>query len=98
MENFYDICNQYQIRYDCAYDRQFDNSKIDRVTNNKIRYTHFSDGCSKCLTLFLRKPVWRNVNWKLNFWMDRTINEQVRIWNVIGTKEKLRYLKYIVKH
>lgn len=61
-EKFYDVWNRYQIRYDCIFDRRFDNSKIDRVTNNKIYYTQFSVGCKRCLEQFLEFPVWRSVN------------------------------------
>ena len=96
-DDFFDIWSQYQIKYDCIYDRKFDNSKINRVTKNQIKYTSFAEGSSKCLAEFLRNPTWRSINWNLNFWMDKKTNEKIRIWNVIGFKEKLRYLKYSIK-
>lgn len=97
IEDFYEVCNQYQIKYDCIYDRRFDNSKINKVTNNAIQYTSFSEGCEKCLFDFIRNPIWRSVNWKLNFWMDSLLNEKISFWDVIGYKEKLRYLKFRAK-
>ena len=90
---FFDVWNKYQIIYDCNYDRVFDNSKINRVTNGKIKYTNFSNGCSRCLTTFISNPVWRSVNWKLQLWMDHITGDKIRLWDVIGSREKLRYVK-----
>lgn len=36
IEMFYNIWNPYQIKYDCNIDRRFDNSKINRATNNSV--------------------------------------------------------------
>lgn len=94
---FYEIWNKYQIMYDCNYDRLFDNSKIDRVTNGKIKYTRFSDGCDRCLTKFITNPIWRSIDWKLQFWMNHITNDKTRLWEVIGLKEKARYLKASIK-
>ena len=76
IEMFYNIWNPYQIKYDCNIDRRFDNSKINRATNNKLQYTLVAEGINKCLKKFIESPEWRNINWKLNFWMD----------NITGTK------------
>ena len=94
IEKFYEIWNKYQIKYDCNIDRIFDNSKINNVINKSISYTRFEDGCVNCMNNFLDNPSWRRINWKLNFWMNTISNEKIAIWNVIGKREKLRFIKY----
>lgn len=97
IEMFYNIWNPYQIKYDCNIDRRFDNSKINRATNNKLQYTVFAEGINKCLKKFIESPEWRNINWKLNFWMDNITGEKTKIWDADGLKEKARYVKYCIK-
>lgn len=94
IEKFYEIWNKYQIKYDCNIDRIFDNSKINNVINKNISYTRFEDGCVNCMNNFLDNPSWRRINWKLNFWMNTISNEKIAIWNVMGKREKLRFIKY----
>lgn len=53
IEMFYNIWNPYQIKYDCNIDRRFDNSKINRATNNKLQYTLVAEGINKCLKKFI---------------------------------------------
>ena len=89
IEMFYNIWNPYQIKYDCNIDRCFDNSKI--------KYTVFAEGINKCLKKFIESPEWRNINWKLNFWMDNITGEKTKIWDADGLKEKARYVKYCIK-
>lgn len=98
VELFYDVWNPYQIKYDCNIDRCFDNSKIDSATDNKLQYTAFTEGINRCLKEFIVSPVWRSINWNLNFWMDNVTDEKTRIWNVVGLKEKARYIKYCMKN
>ena len=97
IEMFYNIWNPYQIKYDCNIDRRFDNSKINRATNNKLQYTLVAEGINKCLKKFIESPEWRNINWKLNFWMDNITGEKTKIWDADGLKEKARYVKYCIK-
>lgn len=97
IEMFYDVWNPYQIKYDCNIDRCFDNSKINSATNSKLQYTIFTEGANRCLKKFIAAPEWRNINWKLNFWMDNITGEKTRIWDANGLKEKARYVKYCIK-
>ena len=97
IEMFYNIWNPYQIKYDCNIDRRFDNSKINRATSNKLQYTLVAEGINKCLKKFIESPEWRNINWKLNFWMDNITGEKTKIWDADGLKEKARYVKYCIK-
>ncbi len=97
IERFYDIWNEYQIKYDCNINRYFDNSKIEKITNNRIHYTKFSEGAEKCLQRFNASPTWRSINWKLNCWMNGITGEKIKIWEVIGLKEKARYVRYSIQ-
>ena len=97
IEMIYNIWNPYQIKYDCNIDRRFDNSKINRATNNKLQYTLVAEGINKCLKKFIESPEWRNINWKLNFWMDNITGKKTKIWDADGLKEKARYVKYCIK-
>ena len=49
------------------------------------------------LKKFIESPEWRNINWKLNFWMDNITGEKTKIWDADGLKEKARYVKYCIK-
>lgn len=46
---------------------------------------------------FIESPEWRNINWRLNFWMDNITGEKTKIWDADGLKEKARYVKYCIK-
>lgn len=67
------------------------------VANNKLQYTLVAEGINKCLKKFIESPEWRNINWKLNFWMDNITGEKTKIWDADGLKEKARYVKYCIK-
>lgn len=41
----------------------------------------FAEGINKCLKKFIESPEWRNINWKLNFWMDNITGEKTKIWD-----------------
>ncbi len=60
-------------------------------------YTLVAEGINKCLKKFIESPEWRNINWKLNFWMDNITGEKTKIWDADGLKEKARYVKYCIK-
>lgn len=67
------------------------------MTNNNLQYTVFTEGVNKCLKKFIESPEWRNINWRLNFWMDNITGEKTKIWDADGLKEKARYVKYCIK-
>ena len=48
------------------------------------------------LKKFIESPEWRNINWKLNFWMDNITGEKTKIWDADGLKEKARDRKSVV--
>lgn len=95
---FYSVWNKYQIKYDCMYDRVFDNAKIQVITGSKINYLDVKEGLKQSLGEFIQKPQWRSINWDVQFWMDDITSEHIHIREIKGFREKMRFLKYKLRY
>jgi len=87
------VWNKWQILYDRLYNREFDNSKI----NSQLRgyqYMPVFEGLSICLKEFISNPVWLGTNVKYEAWCDRQCGEWTPLKEIIGNKNKLKYLRY----
>ncbi|MFW5886272.1 MAG: hypothetical protein ACOCUL_00810, partial [Bacteroidota bacterium] len=84
---------KYQIEYDRLYDRRFNNSKINKFVNTKSFLTT-ENGLKKCLTEFLQKPNFKNINWKLEALKDKQTKEKTPINEINGIKQKSKYLLF----
>lgn len=87
------VWNPWQIRYDRLYDRTFNNSKIESV-RGKYNYKSTFEGLGECLDAFLENPKWLNMNTRYEAWCDRQTGEFTPIQEVLGHRNKLRYLKW----
>ena len=87
------VWNKWQIKYDRLYDREFNNTKIETV-RGKYNYKPTFEGLGECLDEFISNPVWLGMNDRYEAWCDRQCGEWTPLWEILGKKAKLRYLKY----
>ena len=87
------VWNKWQIKYDRLYDREFNNTKIETV-RGKYNYKPTFEGLGECLEEFISNPVWLGMNDRYEAWCDRQCGEWTPLWEILGKKAKLRYLKY----
>lgn len=81
---------QYQVLYDRYYDRYFDNQKI----GNFIDVNNFlstEEGLRTCIRMFLKNPVFLEINWKEEAFMDRKTGEIVLPTEFPSVKQAIKY-------
>lgn len=87
--------NQYQMKYDRFLNRQFDSSKIEEYTGEKIQYKETKTGLKECLTQFLTEEDVTGqmpTNWSYEGYADRVTREHSRMADINGIKNKLKYI------
>ncbi len=85
--------NKWQICYDRLYDREFDNTKIEKVSNN-FQFKPLFNGIEESLNIFLENPVWiERTNVSYEAWCDRTAKEITPLNKIYGKRNKIVYLK-----
>ena len=80
--------NPYAIWYDRLYNRVFDSTKI-RCISGKSTYIGMREGLVKCLKSFIAKGApfrEKNIDWRLQAWMDRKTNEYSSITDIPSQK------------
>jgi nucleoside-diphosphate-sugar epimerase len=83
---------KYQIMYDRLFDRQFDNSKINKYLSSE-GFVDVQSGLRRCLTCFLENPVFDSINWRAEAIKDRQVGEIPSVGEISGLVQKARYLK-----
>lgn len=85
--------NKWQIRYDRLYDREFDNTKIEKISNS-FQFKPLFTGLEESLSKFLENPVWiERTNAPYEAWCDRTAKEITSLTKIYGKRNKIIYLK-----
>lgn len=87
------VWNKWQIIYDRLYDREFDTTKIESV-RGPYEYKPTFEGLDECIKQFLSKPMWGEMNWRYEAWCDRQTGEITPLGEIVGWKNKLRYIKW----
>ena len=83
----------YQVKYDRLYNRKFDNSKINDLSNCKEDYTGIQEGLTKCLSDFLKGDRdFRDINWRNEAKFDRITGDKSKIKEISGFKNKVKYM------
>ena len=83
----------YQLVYDRLFDRKFDNSKINDLSNCKEDYTGIQEGLTKCLSDFLKGDRdFRDINWRNEAKFDRITGDKSKIKDISGFKNKVKYM------
>ncbi|GEN29582.1 hypothetical protein HVA01_32280 [Halovibrio variabilis] len=84
--------SKYQLIYSRYFDRRFDNQKI----NNFLPVDDFQNikgSLQKCLEEFLKEPIFRPINWKLEAVNDRVAGEYTPLKKIPSLKAKIDYLE-----
>ena len=87
------VWNPWQIKYDRLFDREFSNEKICKVCG-EYSFKSTSLGLEECLSAFLDKPLWTNINWKYEAAMDRLTGEKARLREIKEIIPKAKYLHW----
>lgn len=82
----------YQVIYDRLYDRVFDNSKISTIAGWKSSKC-VPEVLSDCLEVFLKAPLFDEINWAKEGIRDQYVSEREHLTEVKGVKNKLRYVR-----
>lgn len=85
--------NYYQVSYDRAFNRIFDNSKIQSFKSEKP-YIDIYSGLDDALSVFLKSPKFIFINQAQEALIDRFTGEYSKIVDIKGLKNKLVYLYY----
>ena len=94
MDDFLDIHpGKYQIKYDRLFNRKFDNSEVNNFLDTKT-FLSIDNGLEKCLSEFIRKPIFKNINWKSEALKDKHANEKTSLCEIIGIKQKIKYILF----
>ena len=84
---------RYQVIYGRYFSRKFDNSKISRFIDTE----HFVDaktGLRECLNEFLDNPEFRNINWRLEAYLDREAGERTPWKEICMVENKFCYFSF----
>jgi nucleoside-diphosphate-sugar epimerase len=84
---------KYQIEYDRLFNRQFDNAKIGEVINAS-NFTPIREGLNKCLSDFIKNPLFNNINWKTEALKDKHTSERTNLKEITGFKQRAKYVVY----
>jgi len=84
---------KYQIIYDRLFDRRFDNTKINQITNTDD-FVSVEEGIRKCLTTFLKNPEFETINWESEALKDKIIKEKTPLQEINGLKQKIKYILF----
>lgn len=82
---------KYQIKYDRLFDREFDNTKINKFIN----INDFSDvtvSLRNCLSNFLFNPRFKYINWHAEAKKDKACGIVASLNEITTIKQKIRYL------
>lgn len=86
------VWNPWQIKYDRLYDRVFDSSKAERFCG-EYEYKKIRVGLEECLSTFIDRPRWSDINWCFEAWADQECGEFTSLCEIKGLKNKVKYIK-----
>lgn len=81
-----------QVKFDRLYNRQFDNSKINKYINT-MEFDSTIQSLDNCLTSFIRLPVFQKINWENEAIKDCKTKEWASLKEIGGVKMKVNYVK-----
>lgn len=89
--------NTTQIKYDRAYDRVFDNTKLLGACGKALGFTTMDDGLKQCLSEYLNLPINQRSNTynpRFYVWLDKSTGRKCSSRYFKRSKDKLKYLGY----
>ncbi len=84
---------EYQIVYDRLFDRKFDNTKINKFINTD-EFIDAKEGLKSCLRAFIKHPKFNAISWRNEAKKDRFTHERTPLTEIIGIKQKIKYLLF----
>lgn len=85
--------NKYQIEYDRLYNRSFDSSKIDNISEYKEEYMPLNKGLKICLEKFIdENKKFLDIQWNLQAYMDKVVGEKTPLKEIPTVKRKIKYI------
>ncbi len=83
----------YQVIYCRYFNRTFDNSKIAHYVDPEA-FVSPKEGLTTCLSSFLSKPKFGNIDWSLEALNDRAAGEHTSLDEIRLLSDKLNYIAY----
>lgn len=84
--------NYYQIKYDRAIDRLFDNRKVKLLMPDSFSFIDPKVGLRECLTQFVKEPEFGEILWKMQAYTDIVCKDKTPISEIDNTSMKAKYL------
>lgn len=85
--------NKYQIKYDRLYNRSFNSTKIDNISECKEEYMPLNKGLKICLEKFIdENRKFLDISWKLQAYMDKMAGEKTPLKEISTIKGKIKYI------
>ncbi|PTP60931.1 epimerase [Vibrio splendidus] len=84
---------EYQIIYDRLFNRKFGNDTLSLYIDNS-EFTKVDIGIDECLSEFIENAKFNDINWKLEALKDRLTKERTSLKEILGLKQKAKYLIY----
>lgn len=88
--------NNYQLKYDRLYDRQFSSDKVNAMVGEKIyEYTNLKVGIRKSIDEFIKNGNhFLDIDWRIEAILDRICGERTKLAEINSVKRKIKYLIY----
>lgn len=99
MQSVSELPKQNIYRYDRIYNRIFDTSKIDHVTNTRD-FVSVQEGITDALMDFIAEPHFSKIDWKMQAYCDSITKEHTSLKEITSVKEKCFYIifRYFVSY
>ena len=84
---------KWRLKYNRIYNRHFDSSKMDRLSNGRMTYMPIEDGLRKCFNEFvIDSQECGKINAVKEAYFDSVLHTHTKLSEFIGTKQKVKYL------
>lgn len=84
---------KWRLKYNRIYNRRFDSSKMDRLSEGRMTYTPIEDGLRKCMDEFMKDGrALRPIRAYTEAYFDKVSHTRVRLSEFPGWKQKGKYL------
>lgn len=84
---------RYQVIYGRYFSRRFDNSKISQFVDTE-KFVDAKTGLKECLNEFLDNQEYRNINWRLEAYLDREAGEKTLWKEICSVENKFCYFSF----
>ncbi|WP_147566353.1 NAD-dependent epimerase/dehydratase family protein [Clostridium tyrobutyricum] len=86
--------NEYQVKYDRLFNRVFDNSKADKLCNEKIMYVDMREGLERCLREYINSKPVGGLSPRIEAYFNRITGERTSSSEFASSKAYIKYLLF----